>query len=163
MAVKTCGGRCSPEKAPNKSGLGPDRRVHKLLTNSLLTTPPKNVIVLLEREVIKMTDIEKLANEIMTECEKNGEPVTPDEAISMACMELKEKENRRYEKSDTPRKKVVRERKVDPDKLFLIGGLDDCLCDMADNVEERKNESEIHFTYNDCKYTLKLIKHRAPK
>ncbi len=56
-----------------------------------------------------------------------------------------------------------RERKVDADKLDLIQLLDDALCDFADNVEERKNESEIAFTYNGNKYSVRLIKHRKPK
>lgn len=110
-----------------------------------------------------MTKLEKLAEKIYNEFAKDGEPVSMEEATEMAKMELGEKEVKRYEKGEQPKAKAKRERKIDPDKLFLIGGLDDCLCDMADNVEERKNESEIHFTYNDCKYTLKLIKHRKEK
>ena len=58
---------------------------------------------------------------------------------------------------------VKRERKVDADKLEIIQVLDDALCDIADNVEERKNETDIHFTYNGCEYSVKLTKHRKPK
>ena len=46
-----------------------------------------------------MTQLETLANEIMDECEKANEPVTLEEALNMARMELNEKQNRRYEKS----------------------------------------------------------------
>lgn len=58
---------------------------------------------------------------------------------------------------------VKRERKVDADKLEIIQVLDDALSDIADNVEERKNETDIHFTYNGCEYSVKLTKHRKPK
>lgn len=115
------------------------------------------------KEEMKKAKIHDLAVEIMKDAEINNEPITLEDAMEMAEWELKEKAHRRYEKSDTPRKKSERVRKVDPDKLFIIESLDDCLCDIADNVGERKNESEIHFEYNDSKYTLKLIKHRAPK
>lgn len=67
------------------------------------------------------------------------------------------------DKAPTEKRAVKRERKVDADKLAIIQVLDDALCDIADNVEERKNETDIHFTYNGCEYTVKLTKHRAPK
>lgn len=44
-----------------------------------------------------MTTIEKLAEKIYKECLKEGEPVTMEEALEMAEMEVKTKENRRYE------------------------------------------------------------------
>ena len=44
-----------------------------------------------------MTDIEKLAKQIMAECEKEGEPVTKKEAEEMAEMEIHANGNRRYE------------------------------------------------------------------
>jgi hypothetical protein len=56
-----------------------------------------------------------------------------------------------------------RERKVDADKKEIMQTIDDALCDLVDNVEEPKNESEISFTYNGASYTIKLIKHRPPK
>lgn len=63
-----------------------------------------------------MMNKEKLAEKIMLECEKEGEPVTMEEALEMAEMEIKANGNRRYEKSDKPRKKSTRERKVDETK-----------------------------------------------
>ncbi len=59
--------------------------------------------------------------------------------------------------------KVKRERKVDADKHEIMQTLDDALCDIADNVSERKADSEISFSYNGAQYTLKLVKHRPPK
>jgi hypothetical protein len=63
---------------------------------------------------------EKLIMRIMHECEKDGEPVTREEAEKMAEMEIKASGMRRYEKSDTPRKPAKRERKVDEKKKHLL-------------------------------------------
>lgn len=108
--------------------------------------------------------IEKLAEKIMTECEKDGEPVTMEEAMEMAEMEIKANKNvKRYEQSDKPRKKSTRERKVDNTKKRL---LDDCrvlLEGLGAIITNIKTETEISFTFNEEKYTLKLIKHRPPK
>ena len=57
--------------------------------------------------------LEKLTAKIMKECEADGEPVTREEAEEMAEMEIKTGNIKRYEKSDAPRKKVTKERKVD--------------------------------------------------
>ena len=109
-----------------------------------------------------MKNFENLVNEIIRTMAEDGTPVTKAEAEEMAKMELGAKQIKRYETSGK-RKKSEIVRKIDPDKLFLIQNLDDCLCDMADDVQERKNESEIHFLYNDNSYTVKLIKHRPKK
>ena len=108
-----------------------------------------------------MVNKEKLIAKIMKECEKDGEPVTREEAEEMAEMELKART--RYEKADKPRKKTVREHKVDADKLEILQACDDALCCLVDNVYERKNETELSFSYNDAEYTIKLIKHRSKK
>lgn len=74
----------------------------------------------------------------------------------------KSKELRRYEKSDKPRKKSTRERKVDNDKKYL---LELCENGLKNDVEivARKTETEISFEYKGEKYTLKLTKHRPKK
>jgi len=113
-----------------------------------------------------MTKLERLTEEIFAQCEKDGEPVTMKEAEEMASMELKDKGNRRYEKSDKARKKTVRERKVDIEKAFLLNllynGLDP---DDVESLElgKKKNEAEFDFTYHGNSYTVKLIRHRPPK
>ena len=113
-----------------------------------------------------MTELERLAAEIFAQCEKDGEPVTMKEAEEMASMELKDKGNRRYEKSDVPRKKSTRERKVDREKAFLLNLLYNGL-DPSDveglKVGPKHNEAEFSFTYGDNSYTVKLIRHRPPK
>ena len=58
---------------------------------------------------------------------------------------------------------VKRERKIDPDKLALIQIIDNALRGVADFVQDRKNETDLHFAYKDNEYSVKLTKHRPPK
>lgn len=84
----------------------------------------------------------------------------------VAEMERKAKKIKRYEKSNTPRKKVEREYKIDPDKYFLLNLLYNSLDpDDIENFEfgNKKNDTEFYFTYKEKSYTVKLIKHRPPK
>lgn len=85
--------------------------------------------------------------------------VTPE----MAEMEAKAKKIKRYEKSDTPRKKTERVRKVDEDKKELLDILIKGLTEKYPRMVQVKNEAEFSFTFNENAYTVKLIKHRAPK
>ena len=69
-----------------------------------------------------MEKLEKLTFSIFEEMEKDGEPVSMEEAREMAKMEMNSKEFcRRYEKSsDKPRTTVIRERKVDTNKKAIL-------------------------------------------
>lgn len=111
----------------------------------------------------KKTQIEALALEIFEDGKENiGEAVTWEEALEMAKMELGAKEIKRYEKSDTPKKKKTRERKVDPAKKMLLGLIEIELRDIVTNTK-MKNEAEMSFTFDGDNYTVKLIKHRKEK
>lgn len=85
--------------------------------------------------------------------------VTPE----MEEMERKAKQIRRYEKSDTPRKKTTKERKVDEEKKEIISGFRIFVEGLGGKVTEKKNEAEFSFTFNENSYTVKLIKHRPKK
>ena len=106
-------------------------------------------------------DREKLIAEIMKEAEADGEPVTRAEAEEMANMELGNKENRRYETSDKPRK--PREKKVDADKLKLISLLYETVLDIDVTAEVANPEREITFSHNGAHYSFTLTKHRPKK
>lgn len=111
-----------------------------------------------------MTKFEKLVKEIMEETAADGEPVTKEEAEEMARMELGAKEERRYEKSDKPRKPSTKERKVDEEKKFLLECILAGLRTTAETDDfEIKTETEIKFTAYGNNYTVKLTKHRPPK
>jgi len=108
-------------------------------------------------------DKEKLITRIMKECEQDGEPVTREEAEEMAEMEIKANGNRRYEKSDKPRKKTTRERKVDPTKKKLLTSCKVLLEGLGADVTNIKTETEVTFLFDNEEYSLKLIKHRKKK
>jgi len=107
--------------------------------------------------------LEKLAKKIMIECEKEGEPVTMDEALEMAEMEIKANGIKRYEKSDKPRKKSTKERKVDETKKRMLSAIKVLVDGMGADVTNVKTETEITFNFNDEEYSIKLIKHRKKK
>ena len=71
---------------------------------------------------------------------------------------------RRYEISANPRKKTEKVRKIDFEKGFLLEIMRKALENEA-NIEEFwvKTETELYFTYNNNKYTVKLTKHRPKK
>ncbi len=104
-------------------------------------------------------DKEKLVLKIMAECEKDGEPVTKEEAEEMAEMEIKANGNRHYEKSDKPRKATKKERKIDADKKYLIELLINAV-NAETCIKSVKNESEFSFEFADSDFTVKLVKHR---
>ena len=89
----------------------------------------------------------------------HDEVVTPE----MAEMEAKAKKIKRYEKSDTPRKKTERVRKVDEEKKHLLADYRVLTEGLGGKITAVKNEAEFSFTFNGNAYTVKLVKHRAPK
>lgn len=103
---------------------------------------------------------EKLIERIMHDCEKDGEPVTREEAEQMAEMEIKASGIRHYEKSETPRKTTKRERKVDLTKQRILRDCKTLLEGLGATNAEMKTETEVIFTFEEEEYSLKLIKHR---
>ncbi len=108
-------------------------------------------------------DKEKIIARIMKECAEDGEPVTREEAEEMAEMEINSKGIVGRGDAGLKVERKPRERKVDTVKLEIMQVIDDAICDIADNVEERKNETDLHFTYNGEKYSIKLTRHREKK
>lgn len=99
----------------------------------------------------------QLVKEIMAEFEKDGEPVTEEEAGEIADLEIKAKENnvKHYERSTKPRDKPTRERKVDAEKLEILKKIQSTLEDCGFAVS-REREVALHFG----NYELKLIRHK---
>ena len=111
-----------------------------------------------------MKELIKLAEEIYNEALKDKVSITWEEAQDIAKMEIKAKEIKRYEKSETPRKKTSKERKVDHDKKYLLNHLQTRLVAETDAHDFTvKNESEFSFQFMSNFYTVKLIKHRPQK
>lgn len=112
-----------------------------------------------------MADREKLIKEIMADAEKDGEPVTREEAEEMADMELGAKEIRHYETSDKPKEKKKREVKPDEKKVNFIEQVFYWVRDFgnATNVTITNPQREVSFTLDGESYSLTLVKHRPPK
>ena len=117
-----------------------------------------------------MADLNKLAKKIFEECKADGEPVTMEDALEMAKMEINAKEDRGYTTTETtktaPRK--PRERKVDDEKKKILSEVKVLIEGIQLNNGETANavmktETELSFPYNGNEYTLKLTKHRPPK
>lgn len=106
---------------------------------------------------------EKLINQIIKECEQDGEPVTREEAEEMADMELRAKGMSHYEKSENKRKEVKRVRKVDVIKKTILTSCKELLENLGAESIEVKTETEIVFLFNEEEYSFKLIKHRPKK
>lgn len=109
-------------------------------------------------------NLENLAKKIFDECEAGNEPVTMDEAMEMATMEMNSKELcRRYEKSDKPRASTPKARKVDTNKKTILDRICSCLEKTGITIDSIQNEASISFHYKGDSYSLKLVKHRRKK
>ena len=126
-----------------------------------------------EQEILKHMELLGISRE---EAEQLWEDDHSDEVLpEVAEMEKKAQKIRRYEKSDAPRKKSERVRKVDEVKIEIIKSVaknlsrvvierDNEETDLfAENVTILKPEKEITFTIGDDRYSISLTKHRPPK
>lgn len=114
--------------------------------------------------------LEKLALKIFKECEADGEPVTKEEAMEMAEMEIKAKGIKNYVKGAEAEKKPrkPREVKLDDEKVHFIGCLKTLLEGMVlngkiSNVQTANPQKELTFNIGENEYSLSLIKHRKKK
>lgn len=107
--------------------------------------------------------LEALALEIFNEYKGTDEAVTMEEATEMARQEIGAKEIKNYTKSDKPRKKTERKpRKLDDDKVFLLGLLIDAI-NAETEIDNTKNDAQFDFHYNNKSYSVKLVLHREKK
>ena len=118
----------------------------------------------------KKEALEKLALKIFKECEADGEPVTKEEAMEMAEIEIKAKGIKNYVKGAEAEKKPrkPREVKLDDEKVDFIGCLKTLLGGMVlngkiSNVQIANPQKELTFNIGENEYSLSLIKHRKKK
>lgn len=108
---------------------------------------------------------EELAKKIFNECEKENEPVTMEEALEMADMEIKAgnvKLSVGHTKS-TDRK--APKRKEDKDKQTIIADIFKAMANFMvyDNLEVSNEERQIDFEFHNECYSITLTKHRKAK
>lgn len=108
---------------------------------------------------------EKLILELMAEAEKDGEPITREEAEEMADMEIKANGIKDYTQSSNEKKpKKKREVKLDSTKVTFIHYLEEWLLTTSvENVTIVNEQKEISFDIKGENYSLSLIKHRPKK
>jgi hypothetical protein len=116
-----------------------------------MTKSEKEKIIL---DYMKKLDISREEAEQLFEDDKND--FIGEEGEQMA--KQAKKAGRRYEQKGK-RKKSTRERKVDADKLKLMQCVQFSIEEIVQNLQI-DTESECSFSYNDYKYSLKIIKHR---
>lgn len=110
-----------------------------------------------------MTDKEKLIKSIMTEAERDNEPLTREEAEEVAEMELKAKVNsKHYERAEASKERKPRAKKVDEDKKSLLEILSNALAQNGITATA-ENETKLHFEHSGSQYTIMLTRHRASK
>jgi esterase/lipase len=110
--------------------------------------------------------IEKLAESIFKQCEKDGEPVTMAEATEMAEMEMKANKNiKNYVESAENAEKVAkksRKRAVSDEKKQIFTEVEQFLSENFDvSVEIPYKKMEIRL--NGKTFTLDLIEKREKK
>jgi hypothetical protein len=108
-----------------------------------------------------MAELEKLAKQIMKEAEADGEPVTLEEALEMAQMEVKAKTSGADKVSvGAAPKKERKPRPLDAEKVEIIKKFYDFILTNLDESATIINEQrEVAFG----EYSIQLIKHRAKK
>ena len=109
--------------------------------------------------------LEALANKIMKEYERDGEPITFEEAVEVAQMELNAKNLKNYTQSEeTVKKKAegkkTREKKVDTEKADILKIITDALNDKGYNA--RITNVDKYVEIGDT-ILINLIKHRPKK
>lgn len=117
----------------------------------------------------KNAEIEKFMNKLGISYEEAVQLMEDDEEDFIGDegeeMTKKAKINSATERvqGEKPKKKVVKERKVDKEKGFILGCMYNTLMAMDAESITTKTETEISFILNGNNYTLKLTKHRPKK
>lgn len=106
-------------------------------------------------------DKEKLIKQIMAECEKDGEPVTYEEASEMAEMEVKAGNIKTYV-TDKKRVSAPKKVKISDEKQMLFNDLVSFLENNYTFEVEKPNKLLVIFI-GDKKFKLDLIETRQKK
>lgn len=107
-----------------------------------------------------MTELERLAKQIMKEAEADGEPVTMEEALEMAQMEAKAKANGADKIVADVEKKQRKPRPLDDEKVEIIKKFHEFILTNLDESATIIN-AQREITFGE--YSIQLIKHRAKK
>lgn len=120
-----------------------DEKRIKSLMKSLDCTREEAISVIMEDEAVDKMKLSELNSDLTEEQKKAVKDAT---------------------KTGTRKSTAVkRERKVDETKGRLLNNFRVILEGLGAVVEPLTTEAEMHFTFDNAQYTVKLIKHRPPK
>lgn len=120
------------------------------------------VIRIPDAEIEKSMKLLKLSHDEAVQMWLEDEGYLENEVVKELTAKAKENKVGHDAKTDKPRKKTERIRKVDEEKKYLLNLLISAI--NAENcVDTVKNEAEFSFTFGENSYSVKLIKHRPPK
>lgn len=109
-------------------------------------------------------ELEKLAKQIFLECEKDGEPITMEDALEMARMELGAKEIKNYAQAEPTEKKPRKPKtvKISNEKQKIFEDIVDFLARDYDITIEINNKLLI-IHENGKEFKLNLSETRQKK
>lgn len=110
-----------------------------------------------------MTNIETLAKKIFDECLKEGEPVTKEESIEMAKMEIGAKGIKNYAKAENSKPKAPKTPKIDTEKVEIVEKIAEFVQNAYGNVKITNKSKILEFDFGENHYKIDLIKQRKPK
>ena len=111
-----------------------------------------------------MNKREKLIAEIMRDAEKDGEPLTKEQAEEIADMEIKANGIKDYAQAEEKKPRKKREVKLDETKVNFIHYLEEWLLTTdVEDVTIVNEQKEVSFNIKGENYSLSLIKHRPKK
>lgn len=120
------------------------------------------VIRIPDADIEKSMKLLKLSHDEAVQMWLEDEGYLENEVVEELTAKAKKNKVGHDAKTDKPRKKTERVRKVDEEKKYLLNLLISAI--NAENcVDTVKNEAEFSFTFGENSYSVKLIKHRPPK
>lgn len=115
-----------------------------------------------DAEIEKSMKLLKLSHDEAVQMWLEDEGYLENEVVEELTAKAKENKVGHDAKTDKPRKKTERVRKVDEEKKYLLNLLISAI-NAENGVDTVKNEAEFSFTFGENSYSVKLIKHRPPK
>lgn len=120
------------------------------------------VIRIPDADIEKSMKLLKLSHDEAVQMWLEDEGYLENKVVEELTAKAKENKVGHDAKTDKPRKKTERVRKVDEEKKYLLNLLISAI--NAENcVDTVKNEAEFSFAFGENSYSVKLIKHRPPK
>ena len=120
------------------------------------------VIRIPDADIEKSMKLLKLSHDEAVQMWLEDEGYLENEVVEELTAKAKENKVGHDAKTDKPRKKAERVRKVDEEKKYLLNLLISAIS-TENCVDTVKNEAEFSFTFGENSYSVKLIKHRPPK